>query len=105
MRRAGELLMGEHDFRAFTVSASDAEGSVRTIQRLDLVEEENSMAIFVAADGFLRYMVRTIAGTLIDVGRGQISVAHVAGALSSRDRTLVGPTAPACGLTLLRVDY
>ena len=105
MQRAAQLLAGRHDFRAFTVTASDAEGSIRTIQRVDISEEENSLAIFVSADGFLRYMVRTIAGTLIDVGRGRIPVISVAEALSSRDRGLAGPTAPACGLTLFRVDY
>ncbi|HEV8482941.1 MAG TPA: tRNA pseudouridine(38-40) synthase TruA [Blastocatellia bacterium] len=105
MRRAADLLIGEHDFRAFTVTASDVEGSVRTIERLDIVEEENVLGIHVAANGFLRYMVRAIAGTLIDVGRGHLSVANVSQALSTLDRDQAGPTAPACGLTLLRVDY
>jgi tRNA pseudouridine38-40 synthase len=105
MRRAADHLIGEHDFRAFTVTASDAEGSVRTIERLDISEEENSLGIHIAANGFLRYMVRAIAGTLIDVGRGRLSVANVGEALSTLDRDQAGPTAPACGLTLLRVDY
>jgi tRNA pseudouridine38-40 synthase len=105
MRAAAVHLIGEHDFRAFTVTASDTESSVRTIQRLDIVEGENTLEIYVAANGFLRYMVRAIAGTLIDVGRGHLSVANVSTALSTLDRNEAGPTAPACGLTLLRVDY
>ena len=105
MSFAAAQLIGEHDFRAFTVTASDAEGSVRTVQRLDIVEEENALAIYVAANGFLRYMVRAIAGTLIDVGRRRLSVANISQALSTLDRNEAGPTAPACGLTLLRVDY
>jgi tRNA pseudouridine38-40 synthase len=105
MRRAANLLEGEHDFRAFTVSASDAETSVRTIQRLEIMEEEGGLAILVAADGFLRYMVRAIAGTLIEVGRGRLSAVSIGNAISSKDRGRAGPTAPACGLTLLRVDY
>lgn len=105
MRRAANLLEGEHDFRAFTVSASEAETSVRTIRRLEIIEEEDGLTISVSADGFLRYMVRAIAGTLIEVGRGRFSVTSVGRALSSQDRSQAGPTAPACGLTLLRVDY
>jgi tRNA pseudouridine38-40 synthase len=105
MRQAANLLEGQHDFRAFTVSSSDAETSVRTIQRVDVIEEEGGLAILVAADGFLRYMVRAIAGTLIEVGRGRLSALSVETALSSKDRSQAGPTAPACGLTLLRVDY
>ena len=105
MRQAASLLEGKHDFKAFTVSASDAETSVRTIRRLEIIEESDGLAILVSADGFLRYMVRAIAGTLIEVGRGRLSATRVATALSTLDRAGVGPTAPACGLTLLRVDY
>ena len=105
MRAAAAQLIGEHDFRAFTVTASDTEGSVRTIKRLEIVEEEDTLAVYVAANGFLRYMVRTIAGTLIDVGRRRLSPANVSRALSTLDRNEAGPTAPACGLTLLSVDY
>ena len=105
MRKAAGHLIGEHDFRAFTVTASEAETSVRIIERVEILEEENGLAILVAANGFLRYMVRAIAGTLIDVGRGQLSVGDVTSALSTLDRGHAGPTAPACGLTLVRVDY
>jgi tRNA pseudouridine38-40 synthase len=105
MRQAANLLMGEHDFKAFTVSASDAETSIRTIRRMEIVEESDGLAILVSADGFLRYMVRAIAGTLIEVGRRRLSVTGVANALNTLDRAQSGPTAPACGLTLLRVDY
>jgi tRNA pseudouridine38-40 synthase len=105
MRSAAADLIGEHDFRAFTVTAADTEGSVRTIKRLDIVEGKDTLEVVVAANGFLRYMVRAIAGTLIDVGRGRLPVVSVAQALATLDRNEAGPTAPACGLTLLRVDY
>ena len=105
MQRAAEMLLGEHDFRAFTVSTSEAENSMRTIRRLDVVREPSGLAIYVSADGFLRYMVRAIAGTLIDIGRGRLQTASIGRALTTLDRIHAGPTAPACGLTLLRVDY
>jgi tRNA pseudouridine38-40 synthase len=59
----------------------------------------------ITANGFLRYMVRSIVGTLVAVGRGEIATETVARAIREGDRNLVGPTAPACGLTLQRVQY
>ena len=67
--------------------------------------ESRMIEIRVSADGFLRYMVRTIAGTLIEVGRGKRTAASVAATLESLDRGNAGPSAPANGLTLVRVDY
>ncbi|HSE36031.1 MAG TPA: tRNA pseudouridine(38-40) synthase TruA [Blastocatellia bacterium] len=105
MQRGGASLIGEHDFAAFTVASSDAEDHVRKLIDLDIGREANEISIVVAADGFLRYMVRTIVGTLIEVGRGRRTAASVAAILESRDRANAGPSAPANGLTLLRVDY
>jgi tRNA pseudouridine38-40 synthase len=59
----------------------------------------------VTANGFLRYMVRSIAGTLMSVGRGELDTELVRRAINEGDRSLVGPTAPACGLTLMSVRY
>jgi tRNA U38,U39,U40 pseudouridine synthase TruA len=104
-RRAGSALIGTYDFSAFTVANSEVEDHVRTIIRLDIDREPNEISILVSADGFLRYMVRTIVGTLIEVGRGNRTAASVTTTLISCDRANAGPTAPANGLTLVRVDY
>lgn len=105
MRHAAASLIGVHDFGAFTVTESEAEDHVRALARLDVEQEGNQISIVVAANGFLRYMVRTIVGTLIDVGRGSQTAAAVRETLASRARENAGPTAPARGLTLVRVDY
>lgn len=105
MRRAAAALVGRHDFSAFTVASSDAEDHVRTVVGLVIEQKANEISILVSADGFLRYMVRTIVGTLIEVGRGKRTAASVAEALESRNRSKAGASAPANGLTLVRVDY
>lgn len=105
MRRASEAIIGAHDFSAFTVANSEAEDHFRTLTRLDIEETANEISITVSADGFLRYMVRTVVGTLIEVGRGKRIATSVAATLESCDRANAGPSAPANGLTLVRVDY
>jgi tRNA pseudouridine38-40 synthase len=105
MVRAGSVLIGTHDFSAFTVTNSEAEDHVRTLMHLDVSRAANEISIVVAANGFLRYMVRTIVGTLIEVGRGKRTAASVSEALESCNRSNAGPSAPANGLTLVRVDY
>jgi tRNA pseudouridine38-40 synthase len=105
MQHAARLLVGTHDFSAFTVQDSEIEDRVRTLKRLDMQREESRIIIIAAADGFLRYMVRTIVGTLIEIGSGRRAAESVASVLESRDRRNAGAKAPACGLTLMRVDY
>jgi tRNA pseudouridine38-40 synthase len=107
---AGQFL-GEHDWTAFSAAQSDAESRVRTITQLDISEgwDErglcNLIELTATANGFLRYMVRSIAGTLLAVGRGEIHAETVKRAIEEGNRDLAGATAPACGLTLLRVRY
>jgi tRNA pseudouridine38-40 synthase len=105
MRRAATVLIGAHDFSAFTSTHTEIEDHVRTLRRLDIDQREESLSIVAEADGFLRYMVRTIAGTLIEVGRGRCSASSIDEILRSRNRANAGPTAPAAGLTLVRVGY
>jgi len=105
MKQAAAALIGTHDFTAFTVASSDAEDHVRTLIGLDIERVANEVLITASADGFLRYMVRTIVGTLTEVGRGRRTAASVAATLESLDRANAGPSAPANGLTLVRVDY
>jgi tRNA pseudouridine38-40 synthase len=105
MQNAAAALIGTHDFTAFTVASSDAEDHLRTLVGLDIEQNANEISIIASADGFLRYMVRTIVGTLIEVGRGKRTAASVASTLESLNRANAGPSAPANGLTLIRVDY
>ncbi|MEP6637419.1 MAG: tRNA pseudouridine(38-40) synthase TruA [Acidobacteriota bacterium] len=110
MDQCAELFIGTHDWTAFSSAQSDAETKTRTITALEISEHEDSQAgriveISASADGFLRYMVRSIAGTLMAVGRGEMDNELVARAIASGDRSIVAATAPACGLTLLSVRY
>lgn len=105
MRKGASMLVGEHDFRGFTGAACDARVSVRNLERLDITRDGESILITASANGFLRYMVRTIAGSLIDVGRGHRPAEIIREALEQRRRDLAGTTAPASGLTLVQVDY
>jgi len=111
MRESAGLFLGEHDWSAFSSAQSDAESKVRSITRCAVVETINERAgqrlveIIVSAEGFLRYMVRSIAGTILAVGRGEMDAKLVQRAINEGDRSLVGATAPACGLTLESVRY
>jgi tRNA pseudouridine38-40 synthase len=108
MRKASAALVGRHDFGAFRAAGSAAHSSVRTIRRLEWTEGGGCDCPFVMhieGDGFLRHMVRTIAGTLVEVGLGRRPPEAAISLLEARDRTLAGPTAPAHGLFLARVLY
>jgi len=111
MRDCAAAFLGEHDWTAFSAAQSDAESRVRTITSLAVTRHCDRLAaaemieIRASADGFLRYMVRSIVGTLLAIGRGDLDQAVVTRMIATRDRTAAGPTAPAKGLTLLRVTY
>ena len=111
MRSCAASLLGEHDWTAFSAAQSDAGSRVRTVTQLDISNGWDSrghcdlVEIDLSANGFLRYMVRSIVGTLLAVGRGEIEAATVARALREGDRSLAGATAPAQGLTLMSVQY
>ena len=111
MRRCANLFLGEHDWTAFSSAQSDAETRVRTITRCEIAERYDERAcarmieMTMSANGFLRYMVRSIAGTLMAVGRSEMDHETVRQAIESGDRSVVAATAPACGLTLVRVEY
>ena len=111
MQKAAESFLGKHDWTAFSAAQSDVEDRVRTITHLEMSERVDARSrstlveIRVSADGFLRYMVRAIAGTLMAVGRGELSSDAVQKAIEAAVRPTVAATAPACGLTLLSVRY
>ncbi len=105
MARGAQALVGRHDFHSFETEWPNRATSVRTIVRLVVSRAGEHVWIDVEADGFLYNMVRAIAGTLMNVGRGYWPEARVADILRAEDRTQAGPTAPAQGLFLARVDY
>ncbi|HEY0078763.1 MAG TPA: tRNA pseudouridine(38-40) synthase TruA [Pyrinomonadaceae bacterium] len=111
MRELASLFIGEHDWTAFSCAQADVETRVRRVTGLEIDERFDErgqgrlVEIRISADGFLRYMVRSIAGTLLAAGRGEIDAARITRALQTRDRTLSAATAPARGLTLVKVDY
>jgi tRNA pseudouridine38-40 synthase len=105
MRRAAECLKGRHDFRCFETEWPNRASSVRTITHLGLSRMGEWLWLDVEADGFLYNMVRAIAGTLMNVGRGYWPESRVADILEAGERKLAGPTAPASGLFLMRVTY
>jgi len=109
MQQIAPLFLGAHDWTAFSCARTDVSTRVRNLTQLEVTEQWSSrgklIEITVSADGFLRYMVRSIAGTLLAVGRGQMDEHTVARAITGGDRMLVGPTAQPHGLTLMQVHY
>lgn len=105
MARASRPLLGRHDFHSFETDWPNRLSSIRTITHLSVNRLGDYIFIDVEADGFLYNMVRAIAGTLINVGRGYWPEERVAQILSAEDRREAGPTAPPHGLFLVRVTY
>ena len=111
MKETAEFLRGEHDWTAFSAAQSDVEDRIRTVTRVEIHERPDERShstlieIRVSANGFLRYMVRAMAGTLMAVGRGELDRNAVGEALETGIRPTAAVTAPACGLTLLSVRY
>ncbi len=105
MRTAADGLLGRHDFRAFASSGSPRASTVREVQRIHFQARRNRLVFVVQADGFLYNMVRIIAGTLLDVGRGRFDRSVVPRALEGGARSTAGPTAPPGGLYLLSIQY
>ena len=105
MRKAAGYLVGEHDFKSFCSVNTTAETTVRTIYEVNVSKSNDMITIRVTGSGFLYNMVRIIAGTLIEVGRGSIEPGKIPGILNALDRKESGPTAPACGITLVTYKY
>ena len=106
MRREAACLLGRHDFSAFCASGSDAKNKSRRIKHICLKKRRGSIIeLEIEADGFLYNMCRSIAGTLIEIGRGRFKEGSMKKILRSKDRRLAGPTAPAEGLYLVKVKY
>ena len=119
MEAAASLFVGEHDFGAFAAAQrktqAEAAGcspdevpprsTVRRIYRCELKQRGARLLLTVEGNGFLQHMVRNIAGTLLEVGRGRLSLAQVRDLFRHPDRTKAGFTAPAQGLLLVKVSY
>ncbi|MEQ1762954.1 MAG: tRNA pseudouridine(38-40) synthase TruA [Pyrinomonadaceae bacterium] len=111
MIEASRYFLGEHDWTAFSSAQGDSENKVRNVTDFDISStwdarsSSNVIEFRVSANGFLRYMVRSLVGTLIEVGRGEMDSDTIQTAIITGDRNLAGKTAPAQGLTLLKVDY
>jgi tRNA pseudouridine38-40 synthase len=111
MREAALLFPGEHDWTAFSAAQTEAQSRVRRVTGLEVSERFDERAcaslieITASADGFLRYMVRSIAGALLAVARRELEPPAIARAIESGERPRAIVTAPAHGLTLLRVYY
>jgi tRNA pseudouridine38-40 synthase len=105
MEKAARLFVGEHDFASFAKANSAPVNTIRRILRFDLKKRGHRLLMTVEGNGFLHHMVRNMAGTLLEVGCGSISLEAFRELFVLRDRTLAGFTAPAHGLVLLKVQY
>jgi tRNA pseudouridine38-40 synthase len=106
MQSAAACLTGSHDFKAFEGTGSPRSHTVRQVTTVFFSETEDGLVIFtIEADGFLRFMVRNIVGTLVDVGLGKIAPEAFREILASKDRNQASATAPAHGLFLVEVRY
>ncbi len=106
MNRACQALIGEHDFISFASSMGvETESTVRRVYRAEM-EKDGELAVFnIVANSFLPHQVRNTIGTLIRVGLGRMRVDELCGIMEAKKPGLAGPSAPACGLCLMQVNY
>ena len=106
LREAAAALRGTHDFASFQAAGSDVETTERTLLRVDVCGRAGGeIALWFEGTGFLRHMVRSLTGTLLEVGSGRRQASQIPAVLAARDRRAAGPTAPPHALTLVRVDF
>lgn len=105
MRTGALILQGEHDFAAFCTNPGKKKSTVRTVDKINIEKKGDYLRLTYHGNGFLQHMVRILTGTLLEVGYGNISLEELVKILESKDRKLAGPTAPAKGLTLVKIDY
>lgn len=105
MHQAAQALIGQHDFTTFRASECQAKSPTRTLDEITVSRAADEVHIKVRARSFLHKQVRSITGTLNEVGRGQWTASDVRDALEACDRTACGPVAPPDGLYLTRVRY
>ena len=105
MDAAAQHLVGQHDFSSFRASGCTADHPVRVVREIHVRRQGDEVDLHARGHGFLRHMVRIVAGTLTEVGLGRRPVEWVGEVLRARHRPAAGRTAPARGLTLLAVEY
>lgn len=105
MKEASKYLVGEHDFTSFCSTKSTQDSKIRTVNSLDVIENDREVIIKINGSGFLYNMVRIIVGTLLDVSDKKISAASIKTILEAQDRKKAGATAPAHGLYLHEIKY
>jgi tRNA pseudouridine38-40 synthase len=105
MQEAAQRLVGRHDFTSFRSALCQAKSPVKTLDRLTVKRCGDRLEIVALARSFLHHQVRNLVGTLKLIGEGRRPVEYVEAVLAARDRAAAGPTAPACGLYLVRVYY
>ncbi len=105
MRSAAAYLIGKHDFKSFCGNGRMKKPTVRIVDQIEIRRQKDTLTFTVHGNGFLQNMVRILVGTLLEVGRGAYPPEHVAEILEAKDRRMAGPTAPAGGLCLIKVDY
>jgi tRNA pseudouridine38-40 synthase len=103
--RGAEQFLGTHDFTSFCATATEIENRVRTIFNAEWERDSPIWVFRIRGSGFLQYMVRTIAGTILDVGQRRVEVNAISSIFEARDRRCAGPSLPACGLHLVSVEY
>ncbi len=103
--KATDEIKGEHDFSSFCVAESTKENNICKVTSATWEKSESELIFKVESDRFLHTMVRSLVGTLIEVGRGYFSVPDFINIMKAKDRRKAGPTAPACGLYLVEVKY
>lgn len=105
MRQAAKYLEGEHDFKAFCASGTTVSSTVRTIYKIIVEKEEDTVIFKFTGNGFLYNMVRILSGTLVYVGLGKIKPEQIPEIIESKDRSKAGKTLSPNGLTLLEIEY
>jgi tRNA pseudouridine38-40 synthase len=105
MHAAAQLILGKHDFTTFRAAECQAKSPLKTLDRLDVSRQGDTVVVAASARSFLHHQVRSIVGSLKLVGEGKWAPRDLRAALDARNRARCGPLAPADGLYLVRVDY
>jgi tRNA pseudouridine38-40 synthase len=105
MKKAAEILKGEHDFASFCSNPRMKKSTVRKVDKIDIEQRGDYIKFTYHGTGFLQYMVRILTGTLLEVGFGKREAESMTALLEAKNRSLAGATAPAQGLCMIKVDY